>query len=263
MSSAGSTEGNPVVCCERTGGIAIVTLNEPARLNCLSMAIRAELLGALTAIEHDPNIRVIVLTGAGGNFCAGGDIASMREALGIARARERVGDAGEIARMLARGSKPVIAAVEGWAAGAGLSLCALCDTVVASSDARFRAGFGQVGLLPDMGLLHSLPRRIGVGRARTMLFYGEPVDVAQAHGWGLVDVITPAGTALEEAVRLAKLLEKQAPLPIAVARAQLSAGIEEMLAAERNLQALMFQSQDHTEGREAFLGKRKAAFTGQ
>lgn len=247
----------------RVGAVAVVTLDEPERMNCLSLPLRAQLLETLAAIDRDPEVRVAVLTGAGGNFCAGGDIASMSQPIGIAAGRKRLDDAAGIVRAMACASKPLVAAVEGWAAGAGLSLCMLCDTVVASSAARFKAGFGGVGLMADMALLHTLPRRIGDGRARTMLLYGEQVDAVTGHVWGLVDVLAEPGKALDSAIERAGLLEKQAPLALAVTRAQLARGIDDALAAERELQPLLFQSQDHAEGRTAFLERRPAHFRGQ
>ena len=261
--TASMPKAGPLLQVSRVGAIAVVTLDEPERMNCLSLPLRAQLAETLTAIDRDPEVRVTVLTGAGGNFCAGGDIASMSEPIGIAAGRRRIDDAAAIVRLMALGSKPLVAAVEGWAAGAGLSLCMLCDTVVASSAARFKAGFGGVGLMGDMGLLHALPRRIGDGHARTMLLYGEPVDAATGLSWGLVDILAEPGTVLEKAMDRARVLEKQAPLVLAVTRAQLARGIEDVMAAERELQPLLFQSQDHAEGRTAFFERRPAQFRGQ
>lgn len=253
----------PHVAETRRGGIAILTLSDPEKLNCLSLDMRSALLACLRRLDRDPEVRVIVLTGADGNFCAGGDISSMHQAHDIASARTRIGDVAEIVRLLATGSKPVIAAVEGWAVGAGLSLCMLCDTVIASESARFKGGFGAVGLVGDMGILHTLPARIGVARAKTLLFYGREFDASTAASWGLVDAVVRAGGALDEAIRWAVDLEAQAPLPIAMARAALAKDIEDVLAIERDVQSLLLQSLDHAEGRTAFLEKRKPKFTGR
>lgn len=260
--SSSATKSGPLLQLSRIGAIAVMTLDEPERMNCLSLPLRAQLLETLAAIDRDPEVRVTVMTGAGGNFCAGGDIASMSQPISIPAGRQRIDDVAGIVRLMARGNKPLVAAVEGWAAGAGLSLCMLCDTVVASSAARFKAGFGRVGLMADMALLHTLPRRIGDGRARTMLLYGEQVDAITGHSWGLIDVLAEPGNALDTAMERARLLEKQAPLALAVTRAQLARGIDDFIAAERELQALLFQSQDHEEGRTAFFERRPAQFRG-
>ena len=245
----------------RDGATAILTLNYPERRNALAMPMRQCLVNALEAIEADRSLRAIVITGAEGTFCAGGDISGM-DVADLAVGRERFRLTHRLVRLLVKGSKPVIAAVEGWCVGAGLSVAMCCDTVAAAEDARFAAGFGKVGLVADLGLLHTLPARIGQGRARQVLLYGEPVDAERAAAMGMVDHVVPAGAALQAALARAALFHATAPLPVAMTRQYLAAGLDAALDWERNTQSALFLTADHAEGREAFLAKRAPTFKG-
>lgn len=245
----------------RDGAVALLTLDHPARRNALSMPMRAAMLAAFQRIEADAEVRAVVLTGAGGVFSSGGDISGMGRR-SIAEGRERFRLTHDLVRLVAGLSKPVVAAVEGWAAGAGLSLALLCDTVVAAEDARFAASFNKVGLIGDFGLLHTLPRRIGEGRARQMLLYGDPMDAASAERIGLVDHLVPKGGALAVATERARVLARAAPLPIALTRRWYAEGLDDALARERDLQTMLFGSDDHAEGAAAFLEKRAPVFRG-
>ena len=243
------------------GATAILTLDYPARRNALALPMRAALLTALEAIEGDRDVRAIVLTGAGGVFCAGGDISGMN-ATDLAAGRERFRVAHAVVRLLVQGSKPVVAAVEGACVGAGLALALCCDTIVAAADARFAAGFGAIGLVGDFGLLHTLPARVGLGRARQILLYGERLDAAVALSMGLVDHVVPSGSALATALERAAMFHGGAPLPVALTKQWLGRGLDAVLAWERDTQAALFQTADHREGRDAFLAKRVADFRG-
>ena len=137
-----------------------------------------------------------------------------------------------------------------------------CDSVVAAAGARFVTPFVRIGLIPDYGLLHTLPRRIGEGRARNMFLSAEPVDAAEALRIGLVDQVVPDGTALEHALARARKLAEGAPQAIAMTRAILARGLVEALEWERTGQAALFLTADHAEGKAAFLGKRRPVFKG-
>lgn len=243
------------------GATAILTLDYPARRNALALPMRAALLTALEAIEGDRDVRAIVLTGAGGVFCAGGDISGMNAA-DLAAGRERFRVAHAVVRLLVQGSKPVVAAVEGACVGAGLALALCCDTIVAAADARFAAGFGAIGLVGDFGLLHTLPARVGLGRARQILLYGERLDATVALSMGLVDHVVPSGSALATALERAAVFHGGAPLPVALTKQWLGRGLDAVLAWERDTQAALFQTADHREGRDAFLAKRVTDFRG-
>jgi enoyl-CoA hydratase/carnithine racemase len=247
---------------ERAGPVAILTLNVPARRNALSAALRQRLADRLRAIETDPEVRSIVLTGAGGTFCSGGDLTDM-QVTDLAGARARMEATHQLVRALVKSAKPIVAAVEGWAAGAGLSVALGCDLVVASAEARFVASFGNVGLIGDLGLLHTLPRRVGDAWARRILLLGETVDAATAERIGIAHAVVASGTARETALGFAARLAERAPLAIAMTKALLADGLDALLDREREQQAVLFQTADHAEGKAAFLAKRPPRFVGR
>ena len=245
----------------RDGLTAVLTLSYPERRNALAVPMRRALVEALERIEADPALRAIVITGAGGTFCAGGDISGM-DVADLAAGRERFRLTHQLVRLLVKGSKPIIAAVEGWCVGAGLSLAMCCDTVMAARDARFAAGFGKIGLVADLGLLHTLPARIGQGRARQVFLYGDLMDASRAEQIGLADELVEPGDALDAAITRAKRFAEAAPLPVALTRQWLAAGLDAALDWEREAQSSLFLTADHAEGKAAFLQKRPARFSG-
>jgi enoyl-CoA hydratase/carnithine racemase len=249
------------VLTHRDGSILTLTLNNTARRNALSMPLREALIDALERAETEPGIRALVLTGAGGTFCAGGDISGMN-VQDLATGRERFRVTHRLVKLMLHASKPIVAAVEGFAVGAGLSLAVCCDTVVAAENARFGAPFGRLGLIADCGLNHTLPARIGAGRARQVLLYGEQMDAAIAERIGLVDHVTPRGGALDIALQRARSLCEMAPLSLALTRSLLAEGLDAALERERDMQAALFLTADHAEGRDAFLQKRRPVFRG-
>jgi 2-(1,2-epoxy-1,2-dihydrophenyl)acetyl-CoA isomerase len=246
----------------RDGTTLILTLNYTERRNALSMPLRAALIEALDRSEHDTEIRAIVLTGAGGHFCAGGDISGMN--IGdLAAGRERFRLTHRLVKLMVHSAKPIIAAVEGYAVGAGLSLALCCDTIVAAENARFGAGFGRIGLIADLGLNHTLPHRVGMGRARQLLLYGEQIDAPAAERIGLVDHVVAPGAALDFARDRGRALAATAPLPLALTKRLLAEGLDAALDQERDLQSTLFLTEDHREGRDAFMAKRKPVFRGR
>jgi enoyl-CoA hydratase/carnithine racemase len=165
-----------------------------------------------------------------------------------------------IIRLMVAGRVPIVAAVEGWCVGAGLSIACASDTIVAAEDAKFMAGFGKVGLIADLGLPWTLPARIGAGRARQFFLYGTQVDAVAAERIGLVDHVVPKGQALNKAMELGTFLAAQASLPIALTKQILAEGLDRALEDERHFQTACFLSADHAEGKAAFLGKREPRF---
>ena len=246
---------------DRDGLTAVLTLDYPERRNALAIPMRHALADALERIEADPALRAVVITGTGGTFCAGGDISGM-DVDDLAAGRERFRLTHHLVRLLIKGSKPLVAAVEGWCVGAGLSLAMCCDTVVAAHDARFAAGFGKIGLIADLGLLHTLPARIGQGRARQIFLYGDAMDAARAEEIGLVDQVTAPGATLDAALARARRFADAAPLPVALTRQWLAAGLDAALDWEREAQSGLFLTADHAEGKAAFLQKRPPRFSG-
>ncbi len=246
----------------RDGATAILTLNQPARKNALAMKMRLDLIAAFERLETDGDVRAVVVTGAGGTFCSGGDISGMNAA-DFAFGRERFRITHRLVRQMVESGKPIIAAVEGWAAGAGMGMAICCDTVIAAADAKFVSPFGKLGLIPDFALLHTLPRRVGEGPARQIFLRGEAFGAAHAETIGLVDEVVASGTTLARALAVAAGFADTAPIPLAMIKSYLAFGLAEALDWERNAQAAMFLTADHAEGRDAFLAKRAPKFIGR
>ncbi len=249
---------------ERQGAVAILTLNDPDRRNALSMELRTTLRDRLQALGQDADCRAIVLTGAGGAFCAGGDLAAMRRD-DPAGARHRLGIVQDIIRAVAAGPRPVLAAVDGPAFGAGMALAAAADHVIAAeTTARFSASFVRLGLMPDAGLLWSLPQRVGAARARGLMLSGQVLDAEQAQAMGLADAVCPLADLMASAIKQAQVLAAGGPLAVAQIKAGFARGtpsLEDVLAMERDGQPLLFASEDFAEGLAAFRDKRPPEFS--
>jgi enoyl-CoA hydratase/carnithine racemase len=248
---------------KRVGPVRTITLNDPRHRNAISLEMRGLLVDALSSADTDARCRSVVIAGAGGNFSAGGDLSSMSADPGAARARLHA--IVDVIRAVVLCSKPVIAAVDGIAFGAGLSLASACDVVVASRDARFCCAFSGVGLTADAGLHWSLPARVGYGRARMLIMLGRVVDSETAHFYGLVDQLTD-GPSVEAGVGLAEEFARRAPLALAATKAILAtgpAGLDEVLAREASAQRALLASEDFAEGRRAFFEKRRPEFVGR
>lgn len=258
---APDTQPRMRIAAAREGDVLTLTLDYPARRNALAVPLRTELEAALERAQSD-GTRCIVLTGSEGVFSAGGDISGMNVETAL-EGRERMRRTHRLVRLMARGNVPIIAAVEGWAAGAGCSLALLCDHVVAAADARFVLGFHKIGLMADLALPMTLPARIGLGRARDMMLFHTQYTGEEAQRIGLVDSVAPKGEALALAMEKARALAAEAPLPIAYMKQWFSEEMEAALAREADWQAALFATADHREGREAFLAKRRPVFAGR
>lgn len=245
---------------ERQGDVLVLTMDYPARRNALAMPLRKQLEDALEEAS-ETGVRAVVLTGSGGHFCSGGDISGMA-VTGIVDGRERMRRTHRLTRLLAFGNFPLVAAVEGYCVGAGLSMALICDTVIAAEDARLGAGFGKIGLMPDLGLPFTLPQRVGVAKARQILLYHKQFTGIEAAAIDLVDEVVPKGQALTVALERAHFLAEQAPGPIALTRQMLAQGLHDSLEVERHFQAALFATEDSREGRAAFLEKRTPKFKG-
>lgn len=245
----------------RDGSVATLTLDEPRRRNPISLAMREELLAALAALRAEPDLRVLVLTGAGGFFSSGGDISSMTG--DPAAGTYRLHLLNEVVGSLLELPVPVVAAVEGGAYGAGLSLVAACDHVVVASDARLCASFGAIGLASDGGLGWTLPRRVGHGRATEMLMFGEVVDAERAAAIGLAERVVEPGTALAEARARAALLAARSRPALTAVKAVLGGPHRDhraVLAEEAGHQLGLLAGPDFAEGRTAFAERRAPHF---
>ncbi|MBV41149.1 MAG: enoyl-CoA hydratase [Rhodospirillaceae bacterium] len=250
---------------EMRGGVLILTLNAPEKKNAISTEMRTDLRDQLTQAMANADVRAIVLTGAAGTFCAGADVSQM-VVKDISSARKRLRILHDVVRLLRTGEKPTIAAVEGHAVGAGLSLALACDFVVASETAKLGAVFAKMGLIGDCGLLWTLPQRIGQAKARDMLFSAGIQNGSEALADGLIDALVSPGEALDVAVNKAGDYAAVAPLAISATKSVLNKGassIEDILAIEEDVGAKLAESADHAEAKQAFLEKRKPVFSGK
>lgn len=249
---------------ERDGDVAILTINNVKQRNALTGAVKAALVPALEAANRDPATRAIVITGAGGTFSAGGDV-SLFSDMTPAKGRQVVFDQRRFLHLMIRGETPIVAAVEGFAFGAGFGVAMAADHVVASTDAKFCAAFNKIGLMPDGGLLWTLPQRVGMGRAREMLMCASVTEGEAAKRLGMVDVLTPPGEALDVALAKAKRFAAAPPLAIGAIKgafARFPLDLEGAFAIELDAQPALMKSDDATEARRAFFAKEKPVFRG-
>jgi 2-(1,2-epoxy-1,2-dihydrophenyl)acetyl-CoA isomerase len=251
------------VLAEDRAAVRVITLNRPDKRNAIDIPVRLELAQALQAADADSSIRAVVLTGAGPAFCSGGDIASM-EPMAPQPALERVQLAQKVIRAIWTTPKPVVAAVEGSAYGAGVALAAACDRVVAARNVRFATTFTNVGLAGDMGIFASLSTRVGIARARQMLMMPSPIDAPAALEMGLVDALAEPGMALEVALNDAARLAAGPAQAYGAIKSLLSVATSlsplEILDREAENQARLFGSDDFAEGLSAFHAKRRPEF---
>lgn len=262
------TDQNALVLYEKVEDVVVLTLNDPGAMNALSDGMRQSLREGIEAAFADNDIRSLVLTGAGGNFSSGADLRQL--GAGVAndpnRSRRRMLALQRSIELIAGGPKPVVAAVEGVAFGAGLSLVLACDYFIIGENARLGATFGKVGLTADCGLLWSMPQRIGRTLTRDILFTARPVKAVEAISIGLADQKVEAGTARAAALAKAAEYRHVAPLTIAALKSALVAGpgsLSDMLRMEMEQQPMLIMSADHAEGIAAFWDKRPPHFTGR
>jgi 2-(1,2-epoxy-1,2-dihydrophenyl)acetyl-CoA isomerase len=258
--------GYETLLVERAGGIATITLNRPDARNALDLTMRQEMLGVLDEIEADPTARVVILTGAGGHFCAGGDVKTMRTPHTAAEGRGRVEMLNKLVLRLVQYPLPTLAMVDGYAVGAGSNLALCCDLIIASDRAKFGELFCKIGLAVDGGGTWLLPRVVGMARAKELVLTGDIIDAAEAARIGLVNRVVPAAE-LQTATRaLAEKIAAGPPLALRLDKQMLNRAATTDLAAaletEAFSQGLAIASQDHQEGVAAFFEKRAAKFTG-
>ncbi|PLX86695.1 MAG: crotonase [Desulfuromonas sp.] len=244
--------------------VATLTINRPATLNALDEATLEELGHAMGGLEADEAIHAVVLTGAGEKaFVAGGDIFAMQP-LGALEARRSALLAQGVLNRIEGGSKPVIAAVNGYALGGGCELAMACDLRIASETARFGQPEVKIGIIPGWGGTQRLPRLVGRGRALEMILTGEMIDAAEAYRIGLVKRVVPPGELLEEARRLARTIAEKGQVSVRLAREAVREGLEMDLERanlhEADLFALCFATEDQKEGMQAFQEKRPPKF---
>lgn len=255
---------------ETAAGIARLTLNRPERLNSFNTVMHAEVREALTALQQDASARVLILTGAGRGFCAGQDLSDRVVAPGAGA--PDLGASIEtfykpLILALRRLPLPVIAAVNGVAAGAGANIALACDLVIAARSATFVQAFSKIGLLPDSGGTWMLPRLVGHARAMGLALLGEKLPAEQAAHWGLIWRCVDDAALATEVDALARQLALAPTLGLARTKQAMLAGwsrtLEQQLDLERDYQRELGQSADYAEGVAAFLEKRAPRFTGR
>lgn len=260
----------PLVLTAQHEGIATLVLNRPERLNALNNELAIALSEALDRVAEDASVRVVVLTGAGRAFCAGGD-------LGVIRAGRDSGDVKQLEPLLRAGmqsvmrmrtmKQPVIAAVNGAAAGAGMSIALAADVRIAADEASLGMNFAKVGLFPDYGATYFLPQFVGPSRAAEMFYTGEMIDAPTALRLGIVNRVVPGSQLEAETKSLAQKIAQGPPIAVRAVKQVLfgadRAALEAALEKEVQQQLVCFRSEDSGEGMRAFFEKRPPKFQGR
>lgn len=252
---------------ERHGATMLIRINRPDRRNAFDLEVREGLAEAIFEARDDDGVRAVVITGTAGVFCAGGDLKSLSEAKRpVFKDRDRIRRLHLWFRELVNLEKPVIAAVDGPAFGAGFNLALACDFVLATPKARFCAVFGRIGLVPDLGGFFLLPRIVGLQRAKDLVFSAREVDVEEAQSLGIVMQIVPADQLEQEALALASRYHNASTDAMGIAKNILNRSFnldqDTLAELESNAQALALHTVYHDEAVSNFLQKRPLKFNG-
>jgi len=247
-------------------GVAVVTLNRPEKLNPINQKMGDALLAAFLALREDDDARVVVLTGAGKAFSAGGDIDDIRA--GTLRADYMMGrDTARLVQLIANIEKPVICAVNGIAAGAGAGLVLACDIIYASERAKFSEIYANIGMVPDMGNLWFLPRVVGPHKAKELCFSAEIIDAQEMHRLGIAQKVFPPEELMPKTMELAKKLAQGPALSYKLSKSFVDRGLRMTLDQFFDLEALAvvvtLQTEDFKEGVSAFVEKRRPVYRGR
>lgn len=252
-----------ILIYEKKGRVACITLNRPDKLNALDLEIRQQLKEVFQEIELDDGIGCIFILGAGSSFCAGGDVKTMG-GYQPGGGRKRLINMHKMIKTLSLSDKPSIAAVHGFAAGAGLSLALACDMRLASDNAKFIASFLNVGLAPDSGSFYFLPRIVGMAKAKEIVLRTQPIKAQEALSIGLVNHVYPDDCFFDKSFALAEDIASRPRLAVALSKTIINRSFEmsldEALDFEAMAQDICFQSEEHIEGINAFKEKRKPLF---
>lgn len=251
-------------------GVATLTLNRPEQLNSFNAQMHKEVREALKQVRQNPEVRCLLITGSGRGFCAGQDLGDRNVAPGAAAP-----DLGEsieknynpLIRALRDLPMPVICAVNGVAAGAGANIALACDITLAAKSASFIQAFCKIGLVPDSGGTWTLPRAVGMARAKALALLGDRLSAEQAEQWGMIWRCIDDAALQDEALKLARQLATQPTYGLALIKRALNASasnsFDEQLDLERDLQRLAGRSEDYREGVAAFMAKRTPEFKGR
>ena len=251
---------------ELKDGVALLTINRPKALNSLNSALLDDLLAAFTELGRDSDVKAVVLTGSGEKaFVAGADIAEMAE-MTVQQAKEFSRKGQRLVNLIGQLSKPVIAAVNGFALGGGLEMALACDFAYASENAKVGLPEVTLGILPGFGGTQKLGRLIGRSRANELIFTGKMLNAVEAREWGIVNAVFPTGDLVAKALEIAAKIAGNGLLGVAHAKDAIRSGLDMSEADGLNYESLhfgaLFASADQKEGMRAFLEKRKPAFAG-
>jgi enoyl-CoA hydratase len=260
------------VLIEKEDWIGSIIMNRPERLNAMNVTMLLELVEAFRQVDADPEVRVIILTGAGDAFSSGADL---RDSAAAAGAKEE-GALGRHRRLAAIGAvplamrdvaKPILACINGAAAGGGMTISLHCDVRIASEKARFGAVFARVGVIPEFGSTYMLPRIVGIAKACELVFTARIIGAAEAKEIGLVDHLVPADRLKEVTKEMATTIAGLPPLGVQMAKRGLYQGLTEDIRTQMRFERMAldacFESADHAEAVRAFLEKRQPQFEGR
>jgi 2-(1,2-epoxy-1,2-dihydrophenyl)acetyl-CoA isomerase len=255
------------VIVEKKGKVTIIHLNIPDKLNPLDPPLRADLRSALNQFRDDSGSNVTVLTGEGRAFSAGGDLEEMKEGFATVFAVEHMAECNDLILQITGIAKPIIAAVNGAAAGAGFSITMACDMAVASKKASFMQAFAKVGLIPDMGSVYLLPRTVGMQRAKELIWTARRVNADEALQLGIVNYVVEHEDLMPFVMKLAEQIADAPPFAVGMGKTlmarSLESSLQDMLQYEGLTQAICLRSEDHQEGVKAFYEKRPPKFVGK
>ncbi len=258
------------ILVDKKGAVARITINRPDKLNALNARVVRELSDAFTALQNaaegEEPTRCAILTGAGKAFVAGADISEMASLSSVAA--RKLAEAGHLLGTIIESAPfPVIAAVNGFALGGGCELALACDFIFAADTAKFGQPEVNLGVIPGFGGTQRLPRRIGIAKARELIYTGDMITAAEALSLGLANAVFPAADLLTKCEETAAKIATKGPLAVAAAKRAILLGTEVSLGAANQLEAeafgVLFGSEDQKTGMTAFLQKAKATFTGK
>lgn len=266
MNQAG-TDSN--LLYEQVDGIGVITINRPHRMNAIDIATRNELRRLLENLGADRTLKVLILSGAGGNFCSGGDVKDMSAVAeagseNIEARRQRMLNLHPIVHMLVNFDRPVIAAVQGVAAGAGFGLALTADLILAATNARFCAAFGRVGAVPDLGTFYTLPRVVGLQRAKELVFSAREVDAQEALQLGIALELHPPEQLMARAFAMATAMANASGTVLSISKRALNQSLRSDLQTMLNLEAegaaIALNTEFHTDAAKRFANKQPPKF---
>ena len=255
------------VLLKKEGNVGTIILNRPKALNSFNQELIEDFHQVLDEVKKDEEIRVVILTGNGKAFSAGGDLFHLEQLNTPKAGRNFIVQAGELISTIMKTEKPFIAMVNGVAAGAGFNLALACDIIFSAKSARFGQSFVNVGLVPDCGGLYLLPRIVGLHKAKELMFTAQLINAETAYSLGIVNQIFEDDKLTEATYNFATELAQGPPIALGLIKKALNRSLEltleDVLELEADLQTICMQTEDHREGVTAFKEKRKPVFKGE